>query len=74
MCFVLQAIEVLLKKGVLASNIIFLNLVCCPEGVEALASQYPNIKIVSASLDSHLNEKKYIIPGLGDFGDRYFGT
>eukprot|EP00668_Euglena_longa_P029008 GGOE01036346.1.p2 GENE.GGOE01036346.1~~GGOE01036346.1.p2 ORF type:complete len:258 (+),score=83.33 GGOE01036346.1:61-774(+) len=71
---VLRAIDVLLEKGVQPGNIIFINLVACPEGVQAVASRHPNIKVVCAALDSHLDERKYIIPGLGDFGDRYFGT
>lgn len=70
----MQAIEVLLEKGVQPANIIFINLVACPEGVEAVASRHPAVKLVCAALDSHLDERKYIIPGLGDFGDRYFGT
>jgi uracil phosphoribosyltransferase len=70
----LSAIKVLTDAGVPAENIVFINLVCCPEGVRAMHAAYPTVKIVSASLDSHLDERKYIIPGLGDFGDRYFGT
>ncbi|MEP7166688.1 MAG: uracil phosphoribosyltransferase [Candidatus Woesebacteria bacterium] len=45
-----------------------------PEGVQAIHSEFPEIKIFLAALDSHLNDKKYIVPGLGDYGDRYFGT
>jgi len=70
----IQATKVLVDNGVAAKDIVFINLVCCPEGVRAYAEAYPEVKIVSAALDTHLNEKKYIIPGLGDFGDRYFGT
>ncbi|KAH7827386.1 Uracil phosporibosyltransferase [Monocercomonoides exilis] len=68
------AIGELLKNGVLEQNILFLNMVAVPEGVKAVLSAYPKIKIVSVALDEGLNEKKYIVPGIGDFGDRYFGT
>ena len=49
-------------------------IVIAPEGVRALQKHYPEVAIHTAALDSHLNEAKYIVPGLGDFGDRYFGT
>lgn len=48
--------------------------IAAPEGVEAVHTEFPEIKIFTAALDSHLNDKKYIVPGLGDYGDRYFGT
>lgn len=54
-----------------------LTLLCCvaaPEGIQTLLNADAGIEIVTASIDSHLNDKKYIVPGLGDFGDRYFGT
>eukprot|EP00035_Acanthoeca_spectabilis_P022087 m.441945 g.441945 ORF g.441945 m.441945 type:complete len:237 (+) comp18727_c0_seq1:82-792(+) len=69
-----KAIEVLIEAGVDESAIVFLNIISCPEGLAALTTQFPKIKIVTAEVDSHLNDKKYIIPGIGDFGDRYFGT
>eukprot|EP00056_Hartaetosiga_gracilis_P013264 m.218830 g.218830 ORF g.218830 m.218830 type:complete len:221 (+) comp13818_c0_seq4:169-831(+) len=68
------AIKVLLDKGVEQKNIVFCNIVACPEGIKALATEFPEVTVVTAEVDSHLNEKKYIIPGLGDYGDRYFGT
>jgi uracil phosphoribosyltransferase len=49
-------------------------IVAAPEGLEALYKNYPEVEIFTAAIDSHLNEVKYIVPGLGDFGDRYFGT
>jgi len=70
----IAAANVLVEEGVPAEKIVFINLVCCPEGVRAFHAAYPQILIVSAALDSHLDERKYIIPGLGDFGCRYFGT
>merc|ERR1711908_54237 len=64
----IAAIKVLVEHGVALRNIVFINLVCCPEGVRAMHAAFPEIHIVSAALDSHLDERKYIIPGLGDFG------
>ncbi|KAF4651341.1 hypothetical protein FOZ61_010542 [Perkinsus olseni] len=55
-------------------NIVFLNIVSCPEGVERLLATYPKVRVVSACLDRCLNHRAYALPGLGDFGDRYFGT
>jgi uracil phosphoribosyltransferase len=48
--------------------------VTCPEGLAAVESAHPDVKIYTASIDDCLNEKKYIVPGLGDAGDRLFGT
>jgi uracil phosphoribosyltransferase len=66
------AIEVLKKWG--ASKIKLVNLIAAPEGVEAVASAHPDVAIYCAALDRSLNEKGYIQPGLGDAGDRQFGT
>mmetsp|Transcript_13008 Transcript_13008/g.11097 ORF Transcript_13008/g.11097 Transcript_13008/m.11097 type:complete len:143 (+) Transcript_13008:119-547(+) len=55
-------------------DIVFLNLISCPEGIKHLSEAYPKVRIVSGCLDRCLNEHAYILPGLGDFGDRYFGT
>ena len=68
------SVEVLLKHGVKVENIRFLALVCAPEGVKVFSEQYPEIPIYTAALDEKLNEKAYIVPGLGDAGDRIFGT
>jgi len=69
-----QAVEVLLEAGVKQDRIIFVNLIAAPEGIEMMSKKFPLIKIVTAEIDEKLDEKKYIIPGIGDFGDRYFGT
>ena len=69
-----MACKVLVDAGVPAENIIFVNIVCVKEGLAALEAAYPAVKIVTGAVDPILNEKKYIVPGLGDFGDRYFGT
>eukprot|EP00438_Fugacium_kawagutii_P016269 Skav226632 [mRNA] locus=scaffold2041:603367:616535:+ [translate_table: standard] len=70
----LTAIEVLKEAGVKEENILFINVVSCPEGLQALAKKAPGVRILTCGLDSHLNEVKFIVPGLGDFGDRYYGT
>lgn len=67
-----QAVAILKSSG--ARRIQFICLVACPPGVEQLRSQHPEIEIVTAAIDPELNEMGYIVPGLGDAGDRYFGT
>jgi len=69
-----HAVDVLRKRGVPEDRIVFLALVAAPEGVSVFQASHPNVKVYVASLDSHLNEDAYIIPGLGDAGDRLFGT
>ncbi|HEY3523161.1 MAG TPA: uracil phosphoribosyltransferase [Candidatus Limnocylindrales bacterium] len=66
------AIEVLKRWG--ASRIKLLNLIAAPEGVEAVASAHPDVEMYCAALDRQLNDRGYILPGLGDAGDRQFGT
>ena len=66
------AVDLLKQSG--ATNIRFLCLLASPEGVARMADAHPDGPIVTAALDSHLNEKGYIVPGLGDAGDRMFGT
>ena len=66
------AIDLLKKAG--ANNIRFMCLLAAPEGVARMQAAHPDVPIVTAALDSHLNEHGYIVPGLGDAGDRMFGT
>ena len=66
------AIGMLKRRG--AKNIKFMCLVAAPEGVEAINQAHPDVPIYTAALDRQLNAKKYILPGLGDAGDRIFGT
>ncbi|MCK0149596.1 uracil phosphoribosyltransferase [Marivita sp. S6314] len=66
------AIDMLKEAG--AKNIIFLCLLAAPEGVARMKEAHPDVPVVTAALDSHLNELGYIVPGLGDAGDRMFGT
>ena len=65
------AIDLLKQAG--AKDIRFLCLLAAPEGVARMKEAHPDVPIVTAALDSHLNEKGYIVPGLGDAGDRMFG-
>ena len=66
------AIDLLKNAG--AKNIRFMCLLAAPEGVKRMKETHPDVPIVTAALDSHLNQKGYIVPGLGDAGDRMFGT
>ncbi len=66
------AIDLLKKAG--AKNIRFLCLLAAPEGIARMKEAHPDVPIVTAAIDSHLNENGYIVPGLGDAGDRMFGT
>ncbi|PNL92214.1 uracil phosphoribosyltransferase [Aerococcus viridans] len=70
----IMAIDSLVKRNFKAESIKFVCLVAAPEGVKALQDAYPEVDIFSAALDEKLNEDGYILPGLGDAGDRLFGT
>ncbi|MBA0606785.1 hypothetical protein Godav_019202 [Gossypium davidsonii] len=69
-----QAISLLIKKGVPESNIIFLNLISAPQGVHVVCKSFPRLKIVTSEIEIGLNEDFRVVPGMGEFGDRYFGT
>ncbi len=66
------AIDLLKERG--ARNIRFLCLLAAPEGIARMRAAHPDVPIVTAAVDSHLNDHGYIVPGLGDAGDRMFGT
>ena len=68
----IDAIELLKNKGV--KKIKFLCIISAPEGLEAVTNKFPDVEIYTAHIDDHLNENAYICPGLGDAGDRIFGT
>jgi uracil phosphoribosyltransferase len=68
----IAAVDKLKERG--AKNIRFLCLLAAPEGIRNFQNAHPDVKIYTASIDSHLNEKGYIMPGLGDAGDRMYGT
>ncbi|KAH9313204.1 hypothetical protein KI387_028239 [Taxus chinensis] len=69
-----QAILLLLEKGVHESNIIFLNLISAPEGIHMVCKKFPRLKIVTSEIDMALNKEFRVVPGMGEFGDRYFCT
>ncbi len=69
-----HAVDVVNRHGVADTNIRFMALVSAPEGVKVFSEAHPNVPIYTASLDRQLNDHAYILPGLGDAGDRLFGT
>jgi uracil phosphoribosyltransferase len=68
-CF---AVRLLKERG--ATDVQMVCVVASPEGVARLHAEHPDVAIVTAAVDEGLNERAYIVPGLGDFGDRLFGT
>jgi uracil phosphoribosyltransferase len=66
------AIDILKENG--ADNIVVICIVTCPEGIKVVEEAHPDVRVYAAAIDEKLNEKKYIVPGLGDAGDRLFGT
>jgi uracil phosphoribosyltransferase len=66
------AVDKLKERG--ATQLRFLCLLAAPEGIERFTSAHPDVPVVTASIDSHLNDHGYIVPGLGDAGDRMYGT
>ena len=66
------AIKKLINTGV--TQITVVNILACPEGIRRITSEYPDVRIVVAKVDDRLNETGYILPGLGDAGDRIYGT
>lgn len=69
-----EAVRILCERGVAPESIRFLALVAAPEGVRVFQAAHPGVPVYVASLDEHLDENAYIVPGLGDAGDRIFGT
>ena len=69
-----MAMQVLVDSDVRPENVMFLNLICAPEGLKALTSEYPQVQVVTGAIDECLNQDRFIVPGLGDYGDRYYGT
>jgi len=68
----MKAIEVLKEHGVPEERIIFINLIAAPEGLQAFCTRFPTTRVITGWIDKGLNEKAYIIPGLGDFGERRY--
>ena len=69
-----EAIKLYVDKGIPEKNICCICMISAPQGVETVLSKYPNITLIVAAVDSHLNERGYIVPGMGDAGDRIFNT
>lgn len=69
-----EAISLLISKGVPESNIIFLNLIASPEGIHTVCKKYPMLTLITSEIDISLDEESHVIPGVGEFADRYFGT
>jgi uracil phosphoribosyltransferase len=69
-----MAAKLVIEKGAVESQIVLFSILAAPEGVNFFKSQYPHIRSSIIQIDQSLNVSKWILPGLGDFGDRYFGT
>jgi len=70
----IETLKLLQDDGVQENKILFVSIVSAPEGINKIRTSFPGITIITASEDEKLNTQKFIVPGLGDFGDRYFGT
>ncbi|KAI9452986.1 uracil phosphoribosyltransferase-domain-containing protein [Russula earlei] len=68
----MKAVEVIMEHGVPEDRIIFINLISAPEGLKRLAARYPSLKVITGWIDDGLNRRAYIVPGLGDFGERRY--
>ena len=69
-----EAIRLYVQKGIPQENICGVCMISAPDGINAVFEEFPSIKLIVASVDSHLNERGYIVPGMGDAGDRIFNT
>ena len=70
----IEAIKLYADKGIPIDNIKVICIIAAPQGIENIQKHYPDIEIITAAVDDHLNEKGYIVPGMGDAGDRIFNT
>lgn len=70
----LTAIDTVRERGVPEEHIVFVNLITVASGVQVLHDRYPNVRLVTSAIDEQLNDDAYMVPGIGDFGDRFFGT
>ena len=69
-----EAIRLYVEKGIPQKNICCICMIASPQGVEKIFSEFPDVTLILASIDSHLNERGYIVPGMGDAGDRIYNT
>eukprot|EP01023_Acetabularia_acetabulum_P015594 TRINITY_DN17615_c1_g1_i3.p1 TRINITY_DN17615_c1_g1~~TRINITY_DN17615_c1_g1_i3.p1 ORF type:complete len:514 (+),score=71.49 TRINITY_DN17615_c1_g1_i3:228-1544(+) len=67
-----RAIEVLMEKGVKEKRIFFLTLIAAPDGIHEICSRYPNLQLITSEIDEGIDEHWRVVPGIGEFGDRYF--
>ena len=70
----IEAINLYTEKGIPQQNICCVCMISAPQGIDAVFEKFPDIKLIVAAIDSHLNERGYIVPGMGDAGDRIFNT
>ena len=70
----IEAIRLYVEKGIPEENICGVCMISAPQGIKTVFDEFPNIKLIVAAVDSHLNERGYIVPGMGDAGDRIFNT
>ena len=70
----IEAIKLYVDKGIPQENICCVCMISAPQGIKAVFDRFPDIKLIVAAVDSHLNERGYIVPGMGDAGDRIFNT
>ena len=68
------AMDCLVEHGVDPKNVLFVNLLSCKYGLQKLQAKFPDLKVITFNIDGYLNDDKYLVPGIGDFGDRYYGT
>ncbi|EHA25604.1 hypothetical protein ASPNIDRAFT_49490 [Aspergillus niger ATCC 1015] len=71
---VIKAVENLTSNGVPEESIVLVNVVSSQKGLDVISGKFPGLKVVAAAVDAELTAQNYISPGLGDFGDRYYGT
>jgi len=69
-----EAIKKVIEKGAKEENIYLIGIVAAPEGIQEIENEFPKVKVHVVSIDEKLNDEKFIVPGLGDFGDRFFAS
>ena len=69
-----KTLKILEEKGLKQENIIFVSILCSNQGLSKIKQEFPRVTFISCAIDPELNAQKFIVPGFGDFGDRYFGT
>lgn len=73
-CWILRSLkgQVILEKGVEEGKILFLSLIAAPEGIHRVCRAYPRVKLIVSEIDEGIGENFQVLPGIGEFGDRYF--